>query len=234
MFVDYPLYNPRRVLVDRTTWTPPRRAMQGEDVYALQAAINLILSLGTQLVLDGILGPRTGSAIWVVQGRLQIKQDGKAGPETQGSAAKFLLARHATGDLYRVALGHLIREASLILGNKSAKRPDPDEEEGWSADFGVAQMNSAHTDPRTAFNPPMAIPLIVASTTEAYRRYSDLSKFDGDDHSTRRRWMLATGSWNAPAWAQWLAGFRDRTATSPPPAARETFEEYMLEAVALL
>jgi hypothetical protein len=213
-FTKYPRYNPYRVLVDRVPM------MIGCDVYALQLGINAIL--GTSLKSDGTLGPKTGAQIWNVQHRLGETEDGKAGMLTQRALALEVTALNNPGTVpAELVYGQLEHESSFILGNYSAKRPNS------SYDAGVCQMNTEHHPADEAFNPAQAIPYLIAHTKNAYDAFHDKSLFRGDDHSDKRRWILAAGAWNAPAFAHYLAGVKPWAV--PGATALELFNEYLAD-----
>lgn len=215
MFLKRPSYNPFTAIVDRS----PGPLMAGEQVYALQTAINAYA--GTSLTTDGICGPKTGKEIWNVQAKLNLVLDGKAGVLTQRALALAILSFDRP-DLYALGKGQLEHESSYWLGNYSEAHED------GSWDAGVTQLNTNYTSPSVAFNTPRAIKIYVAKTEAAYESYSDKSKFVGSDHTEKRRLQLAGGHWNAPAYANWLAGLTTETA-KPGPLARETLETYMTE-----
>jgi hypothetical protein len=78
---------------------------------------------------------------------------------------------------------------------------------------------------------PLSIQTLFDVTSEAYGRYDDPAKFrdvpPGQSPALRRR-LLAIGSWNAPAYTNWLAGVRPWA--TPSPQARALLEDYMLDA----
>lgn len=213
MFTSYPIYSPYRTLALTTP------AQRGEDVYALQKAINAIALSG--LIPDGELGPHTASALLKAQRKVGVADDGKAGVITQRAFALRILKKKLVDvDLVpRLTEGQLQHESSFLLGNYSPERGP------MNFDAGVAQLNSTHHRLRDAFDPVHAIGLLVDTTRGAYARYSAKAKFRGSDHSERRRWALAAGAWNAPAYANWLAGVQPWA--EPGPSALQTFEAYM-------
>jgi peptidoglycan hydrolase-like protein with peptidoglycan-binding domain len=224
LFTAYPAYNPYRVLYDRSDKGLP--LLQGEDVYALQKALNYF---GAGLVVDGVLGPKTGAAIWSFQERPGLVRDGKAGQATQRALALGILAGFVPVDtaLYRLLAGQLEHESSYLLGNYSAKRED------GTFDAGVAQRNTAHTPAGAGFDPVASINALVAQVRTAYRQYADTSQFrPHTDDPKDRRYKLAAGSWNAPAFANYYAGVQPWQV--PGPTAAELFLAYIEDAAVYL
>jgi Putative peptidoglycan binding domain len=221
MFTTYPTYFRYRGL---------RRVdpmLQGEDVFALQTAFNgLAIPCGPS---DGILGDKTGRAIRDAQERLNLFVDGIAGGLTQRALVFWL--SHGIGEKHGVpeeALeGQLETESGYRLGNYSPKRPDE------NYDAGVAQRNTKFTNPMEGFN----VPLSIAVLARTVRDYFNL--FEGVK-DPRRRWGLAQGAWNAPAFACFLAkkeGAAKVTTSQtaqPTPMQLATFEEYIKHATMYL
>jgi hypothetical protein len=218
LFQSYPSYNRYRTL----KLADP--ILRGEDVYALQTAL---IGRGFNIVADGALGPQTANAIKTFQGNNGLVADGLAGPATQSKLARLAAdkwsAEHSLAK--GLLVGQLSHESGLILGNYSPRRAD------GSYDAGVAQRNTNYHEPRDAFSVPDSIELLGGNL----RRYYD--KFAGV--STRRRWELAAGAWNAPAYACWIAKYeegatnvRGSETLKPGPTARATLEAYMDSATA--
>jgi hypothetical protein len=122
--------------------------------------------------------------------------------------------------------GQLGHESGFRLGNYSDLRSD------GSFDAGVAQRNTAHTPAKQGFD----VPGSITALAKLVRGHWDL--FAGVKGT--RRWALAQGAWNAPAFACWLA--REEGAVDVPRAlcarpgttARRTFEEYVASVSAYL
>lgn len=214
MFDSFPTYPRYRSL----TRTEP--AMVGEDVYALQTALNAAgFNCGEP---DGDLGDVTFEQIRDAQSSLGLLVDGFAGGKTQESLviklnavplAKYKLPR----GLLRGQLGH---ESSFRVGNYSDIRSD------GSFDAGIAQRNTEHTPAEEGFNVPDSIDVCGASA----RLHFD--KFEGVT-DTRRRWILAQGAWNAPAYACFIANEEGASVPknqtkAPSSAARAKLEQYMV------
>lgn len=214
MFTSFPTYSRFRTLELQPT------RMFGEDVYALQTALN---ALGFDAgAADGILGAKTDKAVQAAQTKFKLIVDGKAGGATQRTLAlkvgnrlskTFLVPREA-------AKGSLELESAFRLGNYSPARA------GGDYDAGVAQMNTAFTAPKDAFTVPFAVRALVDNT----RRHFDL--FAGVA-PVQRRWALAQGAWNAPAYACYLAReegagqVKANMTAKPGPTALHKFEEYV-------
>lgn len=231
-FDTYPSYNPYRPLA---LVVPPATLQQGADVYALQWGINAIV--GSKLDTDGVLGSRTANGIHALQQRLGVTDDGVAGGQTQRAMILWLLGRAAGGlaDSQKVRLvgkGQAEHEASMLIGNYSAKRDDADAPLGWSYDAGCCQMNTAHTDPALGFQPKFAVSSLVDHLRTAYVRYENKALYRGGTQTDRRRWALAAGAWNAPYWANWLAGVKPDAV--PNDAQRATLEDYMAACIVYL
>lgn len=198
--------------------------MQGEDVYALQKALNW---LGAGLEVDGILGRKTGKAIWDVQpklGFLGSQIDGRAGQKTQRGLVQAILAGHVdpTSKFFRLGVGAMERESLFILGNYSPPRPNQ------TYDAGVVQRNSQFHELKDAFDPVDSIALWVRTVKDAYARYSATSKYRDTGYTYPdgiRRFKLAGGSWNAPAFANYYAGVEPDA--TPNEQGAEAFLDYI-------
>lgn len=210
LFDGYPTYDRYRTL----RLTEPMQ--RGADVYALQAAINHVAE--TALALDGILGQRTSRAIFLVQGQLGLAIDGKAGGLTQRGLALRIVSG-ATDVPFNLVKGQLEHESGYRLGNYSPKRTD------GSYDAGVAQRNTAYTSPRDGFHPVKSIVALEANTRHYYDLYASIE-------DERRRWGVAAGAWNAPAFANYLAEVKPWAV--PGPTALATFEAYIASVTAYL
>lgn len=171
--------------------------MRGWDVYALQTALRGLGSFATDLALDGTLGTQTQEAIDSFQNsRASLKPDGVAGTLTQRELAVIYLRRRCSdrGVPLTLAYGQAEHESSFWLGNQSPLRPD------GSADCGVVQRNDSLTAHAAGFNVPVSIGVLAAQLADKHTAYRKLGV---PDH---RAWELAAGSWNAPAWADAVAG----------------------------
>jgi hypothetical protein len=214
MFSHIPTYDKYRTLKLGMPKTP------SEDVYALQRALD---ERGFEPgVADGIFGPMTDGATKKAQTRLNLVVDGQAGERTQTALAMAIAgpicaAQHIRLDAVR---GQLEHESGFRLGIYSDARPDN------SFDAGVAQRNTQHTPAMQGFDPFMSIMALGV----VVRKHYDL--FEGV-RPERRRWMLAQGSWNAPAFACCLARAEGATkvtkamTATPSAPSRKIFETYM-------
>lgn len=220
MFTAYPTYNRYRPL----KLTDP--IQRGEDVYALQTAL---VFRGFNLETDGLLGKATSAAIKTYQGNNFLTSDGIAGPATQSSLARNIAVTYSDdNDLPQGLLyGQLYHESGLILGNYSPQRAD------GSYDAGVAQRNTNHYAPQLGFDVHDSIALLANNQRLYYTKFVGVS-------TQRRRWELAAGAWNAPAYACWIAkqegasGVRTSETKQPGATARQTLETYMDAATAFL
>lgn len=215
MFTDYPAYSVYRTL----RLLDPQ--MSGEDVYALQIGLNAVKAFNVPLVPDGVLGIKTSKAIVAVQKELRIVADGLAGQKTQEAIAQRIskIVKLEIPLPTGLPYGQLAHESSFFLGNYSAQRGD------GSYDAGIAQMNTKYTNPKDAFHPAYSIRTLCQHVYGSYQRYSSVT-------DKRRRWELAAGSWNAPYYANWLAGVKP--SAEPGPTARQLLEDYMKSVTAYL
>jgi hypothetical protein len=214
MFTRYPSYNYFRTL------RLQKPVLTGEDVYALQLALRE--RTGADLRIDGSLGTKTEEAIVEAQGLMTIEVDGLAGQETQTRLAQYIVATNEKNHSPRVprslAKGTIHTESGGLLGAFSPQRNN------GSYDAGIVQRNTELTDPRHGFDPIESLQVYVSRT----RLY--WTEFDG--LSLVRRWALAAGSWNAPAFACFIAreegakGVGSFDCADPGPA-REVFEQYV-------
>src|SRR3954463_11769117 len=185
MFTAYPTYSPYRTLY----LTSPLQ--RGEDVYALQTALNELQFEAGEA--DGILGNQTVSAIRSAQKALGIMVDGKAGGGTQRELALALAEKVVP--IVNIPLaafrGQIELESGYRLGNYSARRPD------GTYDAGVAQRNTQFTPPPDGFDVQKSIRVLGEVVRNHFQLFTGLA--------TRRRWALAQGAWNAPAFACYIA-----------------------------
>ncbi len=220
MFTEYPEYDRYRTL----RLTGPQQ--RGADVFALQTALLACdFSPGSN---DGILGVMTAKAISVAQEELGLTVDGLAGGRTQEALGRVIEAVETVQ--YRLAKGllrgQLEHESGWRLGNYSAARDD------GSYDAGVAQRNTNFVSAQIAFDVPKSIEALASNTRKFYDKFAGVSN--------SRRWRLAAGSWNAPAFACYLALHEGATqvkvseTTKPGNAARALLEAYMVSATAYL
>lgn len=213
MFTAYPTYDRYRTLSLKSP------QMRGEDVYALQTALN---DLGFWVgETDGIYGGMTDRAVKECQRFCNLTVDGLVGGITQRELAMRIIRRvRVDTPVPTDALkGSLEHESGFRLGNYSPQRAN------GSYDAGVAQRNTDHTPPAQGFNVPMSITALAQNTLRHFKLFEGLPQ--------RRRWALAQGAWNAPAFACYIA--REEGATKvtsgmvlrPSDSARKTFEAYV-------
>lgn len=194
-------------------------ALVGYDVYALQTALQ---ELGHAIAADGVFGPQTRGALVQAQGMLGVTVDGLAGGATQTAICKHIASSLPlpVGLLF----GQLTHESGCRVGNYSPQRAD------GTYDAGVAQRNTRYTHPSLGFGVPGSIGALAETVFGYHRRYA------GVPHP--RRWKLAAGAWNAPAFANWIAraegafGIRAPETLRPSDAARATLESYMASVTA--
>lgn len=214
MFQGSPTYNPYRALA----YTPAGPVVAGEDVYALQLGLNAVGNFRNALVVDGVLGVKTSKAITAFQRKNGLTADGVAGPVTQRTIA-LLIGKAVKRDVDLPAglpAGQLQHESGFLLGNYSR----PPREDG-SFDAGLTQRNSRYHDLADAFDPVDSVILLCGFVRDRYDLYSAAAPHLGE----RRRWELAAGAWNAPYYANYLAGVRPWA--EPGPTARAALETYI-------
>jgi hypothetical protein len=216
MFTTYPTYSKYRVLF----LTSPRQ--QGEDVFALQTALDeLNFEIGTP---DGIFGSQTNTAVREAQRAFRIVVDGKAGGATQKELTLELASRAVPlVNIPFVAFkGQLELESGFRVGIYSPQRPD------GTYDAGVAQRNTQFTPPKDGFDPKKSIIALGKVVNKHYLLFEGLP--------ARRRWALAQGAWNAPAFACYIAKEEGATQVTssmtakPNAEARQVFETYVANA----
>lgn len=220
MFTAYPTYSKFRTL----KLASPQ--MRGEDVYALQnALVDLGYSVGSAGA-DGFFGSDTDKAVRKFQeavkaGDPKFVVDGLAGGGTQKAAAVRLAesASFASGVPIKRLYGQLEHESSFRLGVYSIQYSN------GSYDAGVAQRNTALTPAQEGYEVKDSIDALAARVKHYYALFSGLP--------TDRRWDLAQGSWNAPAWACYIAkqegatGVPANQTAKPSDANRAIFETYI-------
>lgn len=241
MFTDVPTYSTYRTLA-----LVPAAKLRGEDVYALQTSFGVF---GYELApsgditsgCDGILGSDTAKGIIHVQKLLQIEVDGLAGGGTQQAICKSLCNNHAVAaDLPpNLAFGQVMHESSCRLGNYSPRRVDKDAIQTWqpsalrgfSFDAGAAQQNSAFNKLAEAFDTPLAIHKLGLYLLDHYKLFAGVPE--------KRRWMLASGAWNAPAYAKYIANEEGakvpvRDTARPSLDSRAKLEGYMASTTSMV
>lgn len=214
MFEHIPTYDKYRTLEQKTP------AMRGEDVYALQTALDeCSFECGSP---DGVFGPMADRAVREAQRNFKLAVDGKAGGLTQKALAiRLAISIAALKKVPPEALeGQLEHESGFRLGIYSPERAD------GSYDAGVAQRNTNFTSPKEGFDPAPSIRVLAENTRKHFLMFEGV-------RPQRRRWALAQGAWNAPAFACYIAkeeganGVRASQTLRPSAASRETLEKYI-------
>jgi peptidoglycan hydrolase-like protein with peptidoglycan-binding domain len=194
---------------------------KGEDVYALQTAlVDQGFSVGNSGA-DGYFGNDTSTAVKAFQKAHGLVVDGIAGGKTQKLLSNLIGARVAdkAGVPVKRVYGQTEHESSDWLGIYSAQYPN------GSYDAGDAQMNTGLTPPQDGFNVPKALTALASRIKHYYDHFAGLPE--------ARRWDLAQGTWNAPAWACYIAkqeGATQVTASEtakPTDAQRQQLESYI-------
>lgn len=205
-----------------------RRGSQNHTVWALQTCF---VYHGHDLAVDGDFGPNTERSVRLWQEGRDLIVDGIAGPVTQRSLV--LIGAQRSADKYGLIVaahkGQLLHESSGLVGIHT-----PRYHHGGgltSYDAGVAQCNSRYHHPEDAFTLAYALTTLASFTKVRYLAYSKsdplrasrLQSRGLSPLTKRRRWELAHGSWNRPAYAAWLAG---QSTTDPvAPAGAPTAEQ---------
>lgn len=214
-FTAYPTYDRYRTL--RLT-TPQQR---GYDVYALQTALIRQGFNLPQFGADGYFGKECDAAVRAAQKANGLVVDGLAGGKTQEALAVKISQGYAveTGVPAARLYGSMSHESGFRLGNYSDQRDD------GSYDAGVTQRNTRLTPAQEGFTVPESIEALAKRTKQYYVLFEGLA--------TDRRWDLAQGAWNAPAYACYIAkeegahGVPTNQTAKPGVTARATFEAYV-------
>ena len=191
--------------------------MTGVDVYALQSAFR---GFGFELALDGVLGDKTAEAIWHYQESRNLVVDGIAGIATQRDLALALASRFRAE--YRLPTGlprgHIEKESGFQLGNYTA--PYTAGSAVGSRDLGVVQRNTRFHKIEDAFDVMDSLKVLCERVVAYHREYVDHGEVN-----SRRAWELACGSWNAPAYTDYLAGLP--RGLKPGPTAHDALNAYI-------
>lgn len=199
-----------------------------EDVYALQKALaECGFDPGAH---DGVFGPGTDKAVRAAQRNYRLDVDGVAGGATQAKLTSVLClkARAAHGLPSGLAYGQCMHESGCRLGIYSwIIRP------GGFYDAGVAQLNTAIFEPAQGFDPAAGIEELSSNAREHFDLFEGVPLL--------RRWELAAGAHNAPAFACYLANREGAKVPAsrlprytPSPASLRTLEAYIASATALM
>lgn len=221
MFSAYPTHNPYRPL---RLADPP---LSGPDVYSLQLALNHVGEFKRPLAADGALGPKTAKAIEGVQRKLGLDPvDGIAGPATQRALALRICKELKSALPPGLPGGQVGFESGFFFGNYSPLRED------GTYDAGLCQRNTRYVPAEQGFDPVESVQALVGRTEEHYALFVGLPE--------RRRWELAAGAWNSPAYSCWYAKAEGATQVKvsqtlkPSAAAAQAFANYIAHACAYL
>lgn len=227
MFTTYPTYPKFRAL----KLTTPRAT--GEDVWALQSAL---IDVGQLKVASptGSFGDLTDKAVRSYQQTKAASDptigdaDGIAGSLTQRALTLDLCRTVSmeTGVRFLALKGQTEHESGFRPGIYSELHNPGTDIESW--DSGVVQENSRVFEVQRAFSPLAAINDLCDRIIEHRDHFTEIK--DGN-----RRLQLAQGTWNAPAWAcfiayeegarnAWVKARKSRTLSS---GQRATIETYM-------
>jgi hypothetical protein len=189
-----------------------REGLEGWDCFALQTALSI--------PADGIFGPQTHAAVVAAQQRHALEQDGIAGALTQRALALDLVwpVQSQKGSPPGLLRGQIEHESSFWLGNHSPQYPD------GNFDVGVCQRNTRYVDYKGGFNAPVSITALGINLRAYYDEFAGVAD--------RRRWGLAAGAWNAPAFACYLANedgaeVPKNETLKPSASARQALEAYI-------
>lgn len=214
-----------------------RKGDVSHTVWALQTALNLH---GHGLVVDGVFGRLTDRSVRLWQEGRGLTVDGIAGGATQRDLVAVAVENLAPRLGLRVdaILHQVTHESGRLVGNHTARYSDR------SFDAGLAQTNTRFHAIEHGFDADYALSTLckfVRVRHDAYskpdpQRPARLAARGLPTPGPARRWELAHGSWNRPAWAAWLAGQSgsDPVAPAGEPTAeqRGQLERYMDLAVA--
>lgn len=209
-------------------YRPLKTGDRGWDIYGLQTALvrlGLLQStIGGTGQLDGIFGENTRAAVVAFQRAHKLEADAIAGVLTQREVALQLVwPVQARLDTPRGLMrGQIEKESGFELGNYSEHHKTPTTDQGW--DLGLCQRNSkvlanSGLGYAEGFDAALSVEVLATQLRDRYDRYvgqAERGVSDGRQVSERRAWELAAGSWNAPAWTNWLGG-RPKAEWGPEP-----------------
>jgi hypothetical protein len=227
--VTFPFVIPDESYVGPGRWNVAalKLGRHGYDVWGLQRLLN---EHGHTLAVDGSFGKTTDEAVRLWQEGRSLTVDGVAGPVTQRDLVLVLSPRFR--ERYQLppsALkGQLGHESGYLVGNHTARYSD------GSYDGGIAQCNSKFHIPENQFDPAYSLETLaktVRGRFDAYRPTEttkrELARRDLPVPDVKRRWQLGMGSWNRPAWTNWLAGRPATESAKPSPEGLAQLEDYI-------
>ncbi len=210
-------------------YRPLKKDDHGWDVYALQTGLREAgYNVGSSGA-DGWFGADVTTAVKAFQADRGLEVDGIAGILTQTYIIK-VLAPLATAEnrLPRNALkGQIEKESGNQLGNHSVEYSD------GSFDVGVTQRNTKYHSYEDGFDVANSIDYLARHIRERFDAYSDPSCIERLRARglpltfSRRKWELAMGSWNRPAYANYLAGRPMSESLKPTASQLEWLEGYI-------
>jgi len=210
-------------------YRPLKNGDFGWDVYALQTGLREAgYSIGAAGA-DGWFGADVDEAVKAFQQARGLEVDGIAGILTQTHIVKTL-APDATAKykLPRNALkGQIEKESGNQLGNHSGEYGD------GSYDIGVTQRNTRYHTYEDGFDVGDSIEYLAAYIRGRFDKYSEpacaqrLKDRGLPQTDPRRKWELAQGAWNRPAYANYLAGRPMSESLKPTSAQVDWLEGYI-------
>lgn len=210
-------------------YRPLKKGDFGWDVYALQTGLREAgYDIGASGA-DGWFGADVDESVKAFQQAHSLGVDGIAGILTQTYIVK-VLAPLATAKykLPRNALkGQIEKESGNQIGNHSLEYSD------GSFDIGVTQRNTRYHTFEDGFDVGDSIEYLAAYIRERFDKYCEpsckerLAARGLPATDWRRKWELAQGAWNRPAYANYLAGRPMSESLKPTAAQVDWLEGYI-------
>ena len=210
-------------------YRPLKKDDFGWDVYALQTGLREAgYGIGASGA-DGWFGADVHESVKAFQQAHGLAVDGIAGIVTQTYIVKTLApVATAKYKLPRNALkGQIEKESGNQLGNHSGEYSD------GSYDIGVTQRNTRYHTYDDGFDVGDSIEYLAAYIRERFDKYRDPSNAERlrarglPQTDPRRKWELAQGAWNRPAYANYLAGRPMSESLKPSASQVEWLEGYI-------